>query len=241
MFRTLVLNSAFGLYLVYSLVYIPVVLYFYILNKQHELDRFMGSMAKTWARLLLWAAGVKVELTGIEHIPQDNTICFISNHQGEFDIPIIMAHVGKPVAFIAKKELAWIPIMGFWMKVIRCIFIDRSNNRKSVKTIQKGVEQIKKGHPMLIFPEGTRSRGGPMKPFKAGSLKLAIRSNAIIVPMSIDGSYTLRKKGIVTPGTVRLAIHPTIDVKELTAEEKKELASRLYTLINSGLKNPSIA
>lgn len=194
-------------------------------------------MAKLWARSLIWVAGGKVAVTGLEHIPKESNICFISNHQGVFDIPIIMGYVPKPIFFIAKKELRYIPILGLWIATTHCIFIDRANRRQSVMAIQKGVDQIRQGYPTVIFPEGTRSQGDTMGEFKSGSLKLALRSEAKIVPLTIKGSYKIReeKKGIIAPAHITLTIHPAINVRKLKEEEKKDLAGRLEKIIRSGL------
>lgn len=238
MIRTIVWYLYFWVYMVFSITFIFPLLFFRIIRQQKAYDKYLYYMARIWARSLVLVAGGRVKVRGLEHLPKESNICFISNHQGVFDIPIIMGYVPKPLFFIAKKELMFIPILGFWIAVSRCIFIDRKNKRQSVQAIQKGVDQIKQGYPTVIFPEGTRSQSDTMGEFKSGSLKLALRSNARIVPLTTNGSYKIReeKKGIIASADITLTIHPVIDVSTLAEEEKKDLAGRLWKIVNSGLK-----
>ncbi len=238
MIRTIFWYTFFWVYMVVSIFFCFPLFLLKIFQLKKASEKFIFILSHNWARSIIRAAGANVEVSGLENIPKQNTICFIANHQGGFDIPLIMGYIPKTIGFIAKKELLYMPILGLWMKVIHCIFINRSKRRESVKVIQKGVEQIKQGFPMVIFPEGTRSRGNAMGQFKNGSLKLAIRSNALIVPITIDGSYRMREErgGLIAPASVKLIVHPVIDVAVLSDEEKKVLAPRLWEIINSGLE-----
>ncbi|MEW5816040.1 MAG: lysophospholipid acyltransferase family protein, partial [Spirochaetota bacterium] len=136
----------------------------------------------------------------------------------------------------AKKVVMFIPIINLWMKAMHCIFLDRRNIKKGHAAIEKGITLIRKGYPMLIFPEGTRSRNRGMGCFKKGSIKLALQSEALIVPLSVSGTYkVLEEHNRITPGKLRLVIHPPIDVKNLTEAEKKQLPETLEKIIRSGL------
>jgi 1-acyl-sn-glycerol-3-phosphate acyltransferase len=241
MLRTVLWYIFFWSYLFGSLTFFIPLIILFIFWQKRLLEKYVFFLFSTWGRNIVRVAGGKVTVAGLENIPQKNTICFIANHQGGFDIPLIFGYIPKTVGFIAKKELLYIPVFNVWMKVIHCIFINRSKRRDSVKVIQQGVEQIKQGFPMVIFPEGTRSRKNEMGPFKGGSLKLAVRSNALIVPITIDGSYKMREEhgGIITPAYVKLTIHPVIDASTLQDEDTKELANRLWKIINSALENRS--
>jgi len=201
------------------------------------LKKYMSAIAYIWGRHSFWAAGVRVEVTGVENIPKEDNILFVSNHQGIADIPVILSFIPKPIGFIAKKELAIVPLINVWMLAFHCIFIDRGNIKSAHEVIEKGAENIRHGYPMAVFPEGTRSRGEKMGVFKRGSLKLALKSEAIIVPLTINGTYRLlEERGVITPGKVRLIIHPPVDVKKLSGEERKDLAQRLQKIIESGLR-----
>ena len=105
-------------------------------------------------------------------------LVFVANHQSDFDIPLIAAYAGKPLGFVAKKEMKKVPIVRDWMEMIKCSFIDRDSARKSMEAILKAIETVKSGHSMVIYPEGTRNKGYLELEFKAGSFKLATKSHA---------------------------------------------------------------
>lgn len=239
MIRTIFWYTFFWLYMIVSLFLLIPLLFMRIFKLKKVRRRYLSFVAGAWARNQIWATGGKVTITGMENIPEHNSVCYVSNHQGVFDIPLIMGYISKTVGFIAKKELRYIPILGTWMKEAGCIFINRSSFRESIGVIKQGVENIKQGYPMVIFPEGTRSKSNKMSPFKSGSLKLAIRSKASIVPITIDGSYQLREEhgGFITPASVKLTVHPPIDAGTLGDDDTKKLAQRLWNIINSALEN----
>ncbi len=237
MLRTIIWYFLFWVYLTASIVFFIPLVVLGICKQKTLREKYVFSLSSSWGRIVVRIAGGRVTVSGLENIPACDNICFISNHQGGFDIPLIIGYVPKTIGFIAKKELLYIPILSTWMKAIHCIFINRANRRDSVKVIQQGVEQIKNGHPMVIFPEGTRSRKSEMERFKSGSLKLAVRSKALIVPITIDGSYKMKEErgGLITPAHVSMTIHPSIDSAALQDEDTKNLAARLWTIINSAL------
>lgn len=238
MFRTIFWYTFFWLYLLLSLSYHIPLLFMRIFRLSKAKRAYITYLAGLWARSIIWAAGGKVTVAGKENIPAHNSICYVSNHQGGFDIPLIMGYISHTVGFIAKKELRYIPILGTWIKEVGCVFINRSSLRESIDVIKQGVENIQQGYPMVIFPEGTRSRSSKMRPFKSGSLKLAIRSQASIVPVTIDGSYKLREEhgGFITPASVKLTVHPAIDAASLEDDDTKKLADHLWEIINSALE-----
>jgi len=204
-------------------------------GRKHS-DHYIHFLSGLLSRHLFFIFGIKVDVCGLENLPKSNNICFISNHQGLADIPLIAGYIPKTVGFIAKKELGRIPFLNIWMSALGCVLIDRKNLRNSLHTIEKGILQIGKGHPMVIFPEGTRSRSGQPGHFKPGSFKLVTGSNALAVPVSISGSYkVLEETGIITPSKIKLTIHPAIDVSSLSETEKTSLHQKVEEIIISGL------
>lgn len=134
-----------------------------------------------------------LKVTGLELIP-DQPVLFVANHQGLFDILLLLGYLERPVGFIAKEEIKKIPIVNKWMIEMKCVFIDRSNRRAAIKVIDDGIELLNSGQSMVIFPEGTRGKGREINPFKSGSLRLATRSGVPIVPVTIDGTYQAYEK-----------------------------------------------
>lgn len=227
----------FALMMLYSCLFFPAVWFAMIFRLPKLRLKAIYVLQVTWSKGLLFIKRGSVVVHGIENIPEDNRICFVSNHQGVFDIPVMLSSVQRNVAFIAKKELARIPLLGTWMKFMNCVFIDRKDRRSAVNVINEGAQHIQNGHPMMIFPEGTRSGCSSMNEFKGGSVKLAVKSNALIVPVTINGTYKLveQEKSFFTPVTINVTIHPHIDVSTLDDSEKKELPQKLYDIISSKL------
>ncbi len=208
-------------------------------EKKFELiDKFFVNVYKYNTTAILRLSGVDISVEGIENIPITGPVVFISNHQGNFDVISIVSYIPRKVSFIAKKELGEIPLLGMWMKVMGCLFIDRSDIRQSAQVITNAIEYIKSGNAMLIFPEGTRSKDGNLGEFKAGSFKIAVKSGAPIIPISINGSRSIMEdnNGKVKPGKISLTYHKPISTKELSKEEINELPEKIKEIIEAGLK-----
>jgi 1-acyl-sn-glycerol-3-phosphate acyltransferase len=194
---------------------------------------FMYKVAQTWAKCVMLSTGCSLTVSGRENIIKKDSLCFVSNHSGLFDIVLLLISTGRPFGFIAKKELALVPLVNIWILLLGGFFIDRKNPRKALKTINKGVKNIQNGNAMLIFPEGTRSKGRGLLPFRAGSFKLAIRSNAQIIPVAITGSYDIFEKNyIVNPCAVSISFGPAVDSSKV---EKQILADTMHAIIDEML------
>lgn len=195
---------------------------------KEEAEKYLHQIVMNWAKFIIDRIGVKVEVRGKENLPESNCV-FIMNHQGALDIPTILANIDKPMGFISKKEMLKIKPLSYWMKHMKCIFIDRENIRESVKAISQGIEYVKDGYSMAIFPEGTRSKGPIVGEFKKGSLKLGIKSGALIVPIAIDGTYKAREanNNKLRRANVVLTILKPIDPKELSKEEQNALSEKI--------------
>lgn len=201
-------------------------------------DAYIHKITTKWAKFVMKLAGAKITVIGEENLPKDQTVLFVANHQSNFDIPLLMSSINVPKGFIAKKELEKWPMISTWMKYIKCIFMDRSNLRKSAEAIVEGTKLLRGGYSMVIFPEGTRSKGGPIGDFKAGSFKLATKSKCPIVPVTIDGTYKLLEanNNWIKSADVRLIIHPPIDVTSLSKEESDALHNTVHSIISKDCK-----
>ncbi|WP_317312107.1 lysophospholipid acyltransferase family protein [Clostridium thermobutyricum] len=237
MLRTIIFYPCVVMTLVLS--FIPSFRYRFVdskpSNKKFNLSVYRISSA--WARLMMRLSGARITVTGEEYLKEGETYLFVSNHQSNFDIPLLLSAIRCPKGFIAKKELGNIPILTFWMKKIHCVFMDRDNIRKSAEAIVKGIQILKAGHSMVIFPEGTRSKGGPVKEFKAGSFKLALKSKVKIIPVTIDGSYKLLdvNGGKIKAADVAVTLHEPIDVTTLSKEEIADLHNTVRDIVVSDL------
>ncbi|AET66291.1 1-acyl-sn-glycerol-3-phosphate acyltransferase [Desulfosporosinus orientis DSM 765] len=206
-------------------------------GKIDEHDRLTNQTAKKWAHSLVHLAGVTVEIRGEENIPAEGPVLFVSNHQGNFDIPILIGYISKPKAFIAKIELLKIPFIRTWMTHLKCVFMDRSDIRQSLKVINQAAAYLKEGYSMVIFPEGTRSKGDTLGEFKPGSLKLGLKAGVPIIPMAIQGSYKIMENNgfLIKPAHVKITIFEPIPTKGLTKEQAADLPDKVRNIIAEGL------
>lgn len=190
---------------------------------------------RVWVKSKLALAGANVDIKGIENVPMDKKVVFISNHQSNFDIAVILNYIPGPKGFVAKKEMASVPLLKGWMEIIGCVFIDRKSPRSSIQAISQAIKNVKNGINMVVFPEGSRSKGGPVGDFKLGSFRIALKSKAVIVPITIDGTYKLmEEKNRVKPGDVSIVVHPPIDTTELSEAEADNINNTVRDIILSG-------
>ncbi|MDO4173301.1 MAG: lysophospholipid acyltransferase family protein, partial [Eubacteriales bacterium] len=156
-------------------------------GKREQVEPLIKRMAYRWAKRLLWAAGAKIEVTGTKNIPE-GTAVFVANHQSDFDIPVVLSCTGDPRALLAKVSLSKIPGLRGWMDLLQCVYVDRADEKQSVAALMDSTKLVKSGVSMTIFPEGTRSKGGPVKEFKGGAFRIATSAKVPVVPVTIDGT-----------------------------------------------------
>lgn len=236
MIRTII---AVILFFAYLLFLAPLLLWTRYLDRKGRIadrDRIVTREVGKWARFVVKLAGGTVDVRGEEHIPEDTPVVFIGNHQSYFDIPILLGFVDKRKAFISKIEILAVPGLAGWMKLMQCTFLDRKNMRQSVRAMREAVQTVRDGHPLVIFPEGTRSRGNTVGEFKAGSFKLALQAGVPIVPFTLDGSWRLfEEKGKIQNSHVRLTIHPPIPTADLSREEAAALPAKVRDVVISAM------
>jgi 1-acyl-sn-glycerol-3-phosphate acyltransferase len=201
-------------------------------------DALIHQTPKHWSKVFLKLAGTKVIIEGKENIP-DGPVVLVSNHEGNFDIPVILGYLDKPTGFISKIEVKKVPLLASWMEVMNCVFLDRSDRMRALQSIRQGVNLLKQGHSLVIFPEGTRSKGGPIGKFKTGSFRLAVDAKVPIVPISISGTSDLfeRNHRLIKPGTVRVVIGEPVVSHLYANPDMKELAIEVRDVIISQRKD----
>ena len=202
----------------------------------------MYRIAQMWARLIIWMSGCRLTVQGLANIPKKGGLCFVSNHGSIFDIPLLLAYAGRPFGFIAKKELIWLPLINIWIFMLGGLFMDRKNIRKGIKTIERGAQNIKHGGAMIIFPEGQRSHGEGILPFRSGAFKLATQAEALIVPVAIGESYGIfEERGFVSKVSVGLTFLKPILTADIPKEDRKQrLSDQVYAVIDDALKTQRV-
>jgi 1-acyl-sn-glycerol-3-phosphate acyltransferase len=195
------------------------------------------NIGRFWAMGVIFISGCAMEIEGRENIPRQGGVCFVSNHVGIFDIVLALAYIGRPFGFIAKKSLLFLPFFDIWIYMLGGLFIDRKNIRNALKTINRGILKIQNGACMLIFPEGTRSKGRGLLPFRSGAVKLATHSLAPIVPIAISGSYEVFEKDhLVRSVPVRVVFCPPINTAEMSDNDRRHnLAPQVRSIIEAAI------
>lgn len=195
-------------------------------------ENVIHKVANIWAKMLLILTNIKVEIIGAENILKGSQI-FMANHQSDFDIFIVLAHLPGQFRWIVKKELFNIPIFGKAMCNAGYIEIDRQNRERALMSLDEAARKIREGKSVMSFPEGTRSRDGKIKPFKRGMFYLAIKSGVPIVPISIIGAGDImpRRSLLIKPGKIIMVIDRPIDVRGYTIENRQDLIDRVQNII----------
>lgn len=192
----------------------------------HARDLETIKMVRSVFGLLLKLAGVTVTVKGAENIPEDKAVLYVGNHRSYFDILVGYTTVPGLLGFVAKKEMLKIPLLSQWMVQVNCLFMDRQNVKEGLKTILQGIEKIKRGVSIWIFPEGTRNRNEKetdLLPFKEGSLKIAEKTGCPVIPVAITGTADVFEKHLpfIRPAHVTIEFGEPFFVKELPPEQKK--------------------
>jgi 1-acyl-sn-glycerol-3-phosphate acyltransferase len=180
-------------------------------------------LARRWARVLLWAAGVKVIVKMECQLDPHRPYVFAANHLSSVDIFALFVALPMNIRFVAKKQLGQIPLFGWAMAAGRFIFIDRKNPIAARRSIDRAAARIRDGSSVAIFPEGTRSRDGLLGPFKKGGFHLAHQAGVPVVPVAIQGAGEVMPPGsvLVRPGRVTIIVGEPVETKDL-----KDLAAR---------------
>lgn len=190
-------------------------------------------IARLWGRSILVVSRIKVTVEGLSNINPQRSYIYMPNHQSNFDIPVLLGHLTVQFRWLAKVELFKIPIFGRAMRKAGYISIDRNNRESAFKSLEAAAAKIKNGVSVLIFPEGTRSRDGTIRPFKKGGFVMAIESGVPIVPVVISGTREIMTKGKfrVNPGQIHMRILAPIDTSTYTRKTKEVLMERVRRVI----------
>jgi 1-acyl-sn-glycerol-3-phosphate acyltransferase len=186
-------------------------------------DAFIGRLTRErvdarlawWARGILEAAQVRVEIEGRERVPS-RPVLFMSNHGSHLDVPILYVACPGSLRMIAKAELFKVPVWGRAMRDAGFISVDRSGDREQARiAMARAGETIGSGISIWIAPEGTRSRDGSLGKLKRGGFRLAVETATPIVPVRIDGAREILPPGsrfLGDGGTVHVRFGEVIDV-----------------------------
>ena len=208
---------------------IPVLLIEWLIGRWNPYLRDISCLRMVQAafKLILWVSGTDITYIGRENVPKDQAVLYIGNHNSYFDILMTYSQCPGLTGYVAKSEMLRYPLLRDWMKRLYCLFLDRTDIRAGMQMILTGIDYIKKGISICIFPEGRRSRDGKMQPFKEGSMKMASKTGCAIIPMAISNSAEIFENHIpkIRPCKVIVEYGAPIYPKELTKEEQKFLGA----------------
>jgi 1-acyl-sn-glycerol-3-phosphate acyltransferase len=195
-------------------------------------------VARLWARSILFVSRIKVTVNGLSNVDPSKSFIYMSNHQSNFDIPVLLAYIPGQFRWLAKAELFKIPIFGHGMRGAGYISIDRFNRDSAFQSIDQAAKKIKDGVSVMIFPEGTRSKDGRIRPFKKGGFIMALNSGVPIVPVIVRGTWPIMSKDSlrINRGNVYLDIKQPIDTHGYTRDNKQLLIDRVRAVICEGFK-----
>lgn len=227
--------------LVVFFLYIEVG-YLLVAKGKPQNSKFKHFIAKQIMTVPLFYTNIRVKVIGKENLPKDSGFSIYINHTSMMDVPVLMYKLNKyPVAFLQRKAVRELFAIGKWTPELGCITIDRDNARKGAEAIINVIRNIKNGSTMVIFPEGTRSKViGEMNEFKPGSFKVALKSKAPLVPMTIVKPENFRKIKWPFPKRITLIIHEPIPFNEVRQMTSIDLSSKVRNIIDAPLKNRSI-
>jgi 1-acyl-sn-glycerol-3-phosphate acyltransferase len=185
---------------------------------------------RIWSRMILWAAGVKVQVHGMERFQTADggttgSYIFASNHVSHFDIPALVGALPKHF-FVAKSELFKIPVFGPGIRAVGTIPIERTNQKAAFVSYRVAADRIRAGASVVVFPEGTRGTEYNIRPFKKGPFVLAIEAGVPIVPCIVHGTIEVlpRDTLLLHPGRVDVHLLEPVPTAGLTYDDRNSLA-----------------
>ncbi len=190
-----------------------------------------------WGKLNCLAALVFVRVKNRKHIIPGQSYVVVSNHQSMFDIMVLVGWLGIDLRWVAKASLKKVPMFGIASVKMDHIFIDRSNTKAALETINNAKKNIVNGTSVMFFPEGTRSEDGNLQEFKNGAFKMALDLGIPILPVTVRGTRQILPPGTldIFPGKAEIVIHPQIEIGNYSHDTLEGLIQEARTVIKSAL------
>ena len=204
-----------------------------VLSFSSDAVRRQDWCARTWSRFILWVSRVRVDVRGLKALDTTRAYVFAANHLSMFDIWVLLACLPFSVRFVAKASLFQWPLLGWHLRQSGNIRVDRHHPRRTIRAFHGAGGKIRAGVSFVVFPEGMRTRGEKVAPFKRGSFVLARHAGAPIVPITIIGSHLLLQRGsiVINPGWMEVVVHPPIPYEDFREQELQALARRVRSTI----------
>lgn len=207
-------------------------------NDREEFTKLFKKSYDLFADVFCKSVNIDFDITGQEKVDLDETYLIVANHLGLADIATVIKAFPKITSFVSKIELSNVMAFSEWMRVAGSIFINRDDARASIIELNKGIEGLKSGISMCVFPEGKRNDTGQIEEFKKGSFKLALKSGVKILPMVLYGTRDVyeNNNNRIRDGKIKVRILDPIDLKTLSSEEIKNLHVIVHDRMNDVYK-----
>jgi 1-acyl-sn-glycerol-3-phosphate acyltransferase len=191
--------------------------------------RLMHGFSRTWSWLIMKTIRSPVKVTGLDKIDTSKPHIYAANHGSALDIPVLYVNLPFQFRIAFKKELLSYPVIGWQLKRSGQICIDQQNPSHSISSIRAALKGLKKGLPMVIFPEGGRTPDGEIKPFLQGAFFLAIKAQVDVVPIALVGTFELLPMNTfhIKSRPLEMRVGTAIATAGLTMKELPALSARV--------------
>lgn len=222
-----------------GLITLPLTLVIILVGPFDPSGRLAYAVGRLWAWMILKTGNIRLKVRGLDRLEPGRPYVFIANHQSNLDIPVLVQGLENfQLRWIAKKQLAYVPFFGWALRASRHILVDRIDRGSATASFRKAKEKIAGGDSVVIFPEGTRSSGGHVLPFKRGGFLLAVQTKTPIVPVTINGSWTILPRGDwrVKAGEIEVIVDEPIPPGRYNGKNVSTLVNRVHDMIESHLR-----
>jgi 1-acyl-sn-glycerol-3-phosphate acyltransferase len=204
---------------------------------KHKPNGIYDKVPRWWSAAVLWAAGIKIRVHGMENVAGGEPHIFAANHVSWFDVPAL-AKVLPRYKFVAKAELFKVPIFGPAMRAAGMVEIQRENRKAAFGAYEVAAERIRAGISVVVFPEGTRGHEYPLRPFKKGPFVLAIAAGAPIIPIIIHGTIEVMPRNSlwVHPGTIDIHLLEPVVTSSVDYDHREALMQTVRTRMANAMK-----
>ena len=189
--------------------------------------------ARAWAKFIIWISRVQIEVVGFEELDFDRGYIFMANHLSMFDHWAFLAKLPCQFRFAAKASLFRIPFLGWHLRRAGNIPVDRHHPRRTLRSFQRVGEHIQRGISLVIYPEGGRTWGDKMDPFKRGPFVLATHARSPIVPVTFIGAHRRLERGsiVIHPGRMKMILHPPLEFEDYQSIDRQSLSDQVRDTI----------
>ncbi len=228
--------SYFFKVILFILVSLPTGLIILPLAPFDRMGKLAYRISRFWSWSVLKIIGVRLTVRGLDRLDPKRPYIFMANHQSNIDMPVLVESLPDyQIRWVAKKQLLFIPVFGWALWASKHIIVDRARPSQAMTSLRKAKRMIEGGISVAFFPEGTRSRGGDLRPFKRGGFLLAVKTKTPIVPVTIKGSRAVLPKGDwrVKKGEVEVIVNDPIPSDQCHPKNLQSLLNQVREIMES--------